>query len=198
MPDLKLPAKYYQNPDTLFLARDLIGKYIFTHIDDELTGGMITETEAYLGIEDRACHAYAERRTARNASMYAAGGIAYVYLCYGIHALFNIVTHGEDNPHAILLRAIIPEIGIPTMLKRRNKKILKGLASGPGTLTQALGISSRHNATSLTGNLIWLEDRGHKKLPIQITPRIGIDYAGEDILKPYRFLYDQKSGLERG
>ena len=185
-----LPAKYYQNPDTLFLAKDLIGKYLFTHINDELTGGMITETEAYLGIDDRACHAFAARRTRRNEIMYSDGGFAYVYLCYGLHALFNIVTHGKDHPHAILIRAIRPEIGLPAMLKRRQKQSSRKLTSGPGTLTQALAITTRHNGTALTGSTIWLEDHGLHPHPIHVTPRIGIDYAGEDAHKPYRFCLD--------
>lgn len=186
-----LPNSYYLSNDTLFLARDLLGKSLLTQIDGSLTGGIIVETEAYLGSDDRASHAYNHRRTKRNEAMYAAGGIAYVYLCYGIHFMFNIVTHGKDHPHAILIRAIHPTTGIETMLKRRKKPyISKILTSGPGTLTQALGITTLQNNTPLTGPLIWLEDRNHsfKNDEVIATPRIGIDYAGVDALKPWRFV----------
>jgi DNA-3-methyladenine glycosylase len=184
-----IPLEYFQNSDTLALGRDLIGKYLMTCIDGTLTGGMITETESYLGTIDRACHAWGGRRTKRNEAMYSLGGIAYVYLCYGIHALFNIVTHQENEPHAILIRAIRPEIGIDAMIKRRNKKQLAStLASGPGSLTQSLGISTLHNAMPLAGPLIWLEDRGACPREILSTPRIGIDYAGEYASKPWRFI----------
>lgn len=186
-----LRNKYYQNKDTLFLAKDLIGKYLMTCIDGKTCGGMISETECYMGVEDRASHAYKNRRTKRTEVMFEAGGVAYVYLCYGLHALLNVVTHEKEIPHAILIRAIIPEIGIEHMLKRRNKKHLtKTLTNGPGALTQALGISTLHNKTPLTGSTIWIEDRGisSKDLPIETTPRIGVEYAKEDALKPWRFV----------
>ena len=184
-----IPLEYFQKSDTLALGRDLIGKYLMTCIDGTLTGGMITETESYLGTSDRACHAWGGRRTKRNAALYSQGGISYVYLCYGIHALFNIVTHQENEPHAILIRAIRPEIGIATMLKRRNKKVAPStLASGPGSLTKSLGICTLHNSMPLKGPMIWLEDRGACPCKILSTPRIGIDYAGEDASKPWRFI----------
>lgn len=183
-----LPLSYYQNSDTLFLAKDLIGKYLITSFNGIITGGMIVETEAYLGANDRACHAYNMRKTKRNEAMYSAGGIAYIYLCYGMHSLFNIVTHKENEPHAILIRAIIPEIGLTHMVKRRKKKLITTLTCGPGSLTQALGISTLQNKLSLIGNTIWLEDRGCKVNDILTTPRIGIDYAGEDVSKPWRFV----------
>ena len=191
----KLPLSYYRHHDVLFLSKDLLGKYLITHIDGELTGGMILETEAYRGFEDRASHAYGSRKTARNAVMYESGGVCYIYRCYGIHALFNIVTHLADIPHAILIRAIYPEIGIPTMLKRRRKKTLdRALSGGPGTLTQALGIDTIHNGLSLNGSTIWLEDKGIKIPAKEILtgPRVGIDYAGEDALLPWRFRFLRK------
>src|SRR6185437_5047411 len=111
-----------------------------------ITGGMIIETEAYRAPEDRASHAFGNRRTKRNEVMYHDGGRAYVYLCYGLHALFNVVTNEEGIPHAILIRAIKPEIGVEEMLRRRKKsKVDKTLASGPGTVSQALGITTKHN-----------------------------------------------------
>ncbi len=192
---MKVPLEYYLNEDALFLGRDLIGKCLMTHFDGILTGGIIIETESYLGIEDQACHAYNRRRTKRNEIMYAEGGHAYVFRCYGIHALFNIVTNRKDHPHAILIRAIKPIVGIETMLIRRNKtKRDRTLSGGPGTLTQALGINVIHNGISLVGNEIWLEDLNIDIDPslIQCSPRIGIDYAGEDAHKPWRFFVNPK------
>lgn len=190
-----LPLEYYYHPDVVFLSRDLIGKYLFTKIGSEITGGMITETEAYHGPEDRASHAYNLRRTKRNEVMYQQGGTCYVYRCYGIHNLFNIVTNDLGIPHAILIRAIRPEIGIDVMLKRRNKhKMDKTIASGPGNVTKALGIELKHNGLPLTGPLIWIEDRG-VVVPddeVMVGPRIGVDYAGEHALLPWRFLWKVK------
>jgi len=186
----KLPITYYLQDDVLRISRDLLGKYLMTRIDGKLTGGMIVETEAYRGPEDRASHAYGNRKTPRNAVMYEAGGICYVYRCYGIHALFNIVVNEAHIPHAILIRGIQPEIGIETMLKRRgHEKVTPKLAGGPGTLTQALGIDMKHNGVSLLGSKIWVEERG--VIPVEeevvIGPRVGIDYAGEDAFLPWRF-----------
>lgn len=155
-----------------------------------MTGGIITETEAYKGAEDKACHAYQNRRTKRTEVMFNAGGVAYVYLCYGMHHLFNIVTHQEGTPHAILVRALFPTDGIETMLKRRNKtKLDKTLTTGPGSLSQALGIQTKHSGTPLTHPTIWIEDRGLviEKEKILSSPRVGIDYAEEHALLPWRF-----------
>jgi DNA-3-methyladenine glycosylase len=185
-----LPLEYYQNDDVLFLSQDLLGKFLLTKIGLHVTGGMIIETEAYRGPEDRASHAYNDRYTNRNAVMYKTGGISYVYLVYGIHYLFNIVTNKEDVAHAILVRAIYPSIGIEEILKRRNKsKVDRTVAGGPGTLTQALGITLKHNGLPLIGPSIWLEDRGVvvPKDDIVASPRIGIDYAGEHAGLPWRF-----------
>lgn len=185
-----LPLHYYANPDVVSLAEDLIGKYLFTDFDQQLTGGMIIETEAYRGPEDRASHAYGNRRTPRNEVMYKQGGVAYVYLIYGIHYLFNVVTNIAEVPHAILIRAIQPEVGIDTMLKRRNKTTIdKTLTGGPGTLTKALGIDRQHNGSLLTQPPIWIENRGVviPKEKMIVGPRVGIDYAKEDALLPWRF-----------
>lgn len=185
-----IPLSYYRHHDVLFLSQDLIGKILMTNIHGERTGGMIVETEAYRAPEDRASHAYNGKRTKRNAVMYAEGGFSYVYLCYGIHKLFNIVTNEADIPHAILIRAIEPIEGIETMLKRRKKqKLHPSLTAGPGALSQALGINLCHNALPLNGPEIWLEDR-HIHFPAEsiiASPRIGIDYAGADALLPWRF-----------
>jgi DNA-3-methyladenine glycosylase len=186
----RLPGHYYQHHDVLHLSCDLLGKFLLTHINGATTGGMIIETEAYLGIEDKASHAFGGRRTPRNEAMYGDGGHCYVYLCYGIHRLFNIVTHTADIPHAILVRAIEPVEGISVMLQRRSKeKVEKTLCSGPGSLCQALGIDLRHNGVSLQGPEIWIEDRGTRVAKGQIVagPRVGIAYAGEHAHLPWRF-----------
>jgi DNA-3-methyladenine glycosylase len=151
---------------------------------------MIIETEAYRAPEDKASHAYGMRHTQRNTVMYKAGGICYIYLCYGLHSLLNVVTHQEGMPHAILIRAIEPTIGVDIMLKRRNKqRVDRTLTGGPGTLAQALGINQCHNGLSLTSTRIWIEDRG-VIIPednILASPRVGVDYAEEDALLPWRF-----------
>ena len=186
----KLTKDFYLRNDVVAISQELLGKYLFTHIDGMLTAGIITETEAYAGVTDKGSHAYNNRRTNRTEIMYAEGGRAYVYLCYGIHHLFNIVTNQKDIPHAVLIRAIKPAEGIDTILKRRNKTVLdEKISAGPGTVTQALAISVKNIGTHLTGNKIWLEDRGIKIAGKDILagPRIGIDYAGEDALLPYRF-----------
>jgi DNA-3-methyladenine glycosylase len=184
-----LKASYYTNPDVVFLARDLIGKTLCTRIGGVLTGGIITETEAYAGATDKASHAYGDRRTKRTETMYGKGGTSYVYLCYGIHRLFNIVTNVKGIPHAVLVRAIHPTIGVEEILRRRGAKLSPTLCVGPGKVSQALGIGLLHNNLSLTGKEIWLQDDGVTVNPkdIQVGPRIGVNYAGEDAKLPYRF-----------
>ncbi|MFZ0565222.1 MAG: DNA-3-methyladenine glycosylase [Chlamydiales bacterium] len=184
---MKLELDFYLRNDVISISRELIGNYLFTSIGGEVTGGRILETEAYRGPDDRASHAYNNRRTKRTEVMFHKGGICYVYLCYGIHNLLNIVTNQKDIPHAILIRAIEPCDGIPTMLKRRKKtKIDKTVASGPGSVAQALGVSRKLNGVSLLQNTIWIE-KGTPLSNIQATSRIGVDYAGEDALLPWRF-----------
>ncbi len=186
----KLRKSFYRRKDVVQISRDLIGKYLFTRFDDELTGGMIVETEAYAGPEDRASHAYGNRRTQRTEIMYHKGGVAYVYLCYGIHSLFNIVTNLRDIPHAILVRAIQPLAGTEIMGTRRTRQPEDFcLCAGPGAMSQALGITTDHSGIDLTGNKVWLEDRGTDIRPSDILkhPRVGIDYAGADAALPWRF-----------
>lgn len=186
----RLPLSFYQQSDVLQLSQQLLGKFLLTNINKQLTGGMIVETEAYRGPEDRASHAYGMRRTKRTEVMYWEGGHAYVYLCYGIHTLFNVITNRQDIPHAILIRALEPTDGIETMLKRRHKvKADRTLTSGPGALTQALGITLAQNGALLTGSTVWIEDRGIT-IPVNeiiTSPRVGIAYAREDALLPWRF-----------
>lgn len=185
-----LTLDFYKQDDVIELSRDLLGKFLLTRIGSTVTGGMILETEAYRGPEDKASHAYNNRRTKRNEVMYSEGGRCYVYLCYGIHSLFNIVVGKKDVPHAILIRAIEPVEGIELMLERRGKTILDpSLSSGPGTLTQALGITTQHNGLSLEGPYIWVEDR-NIVIPakdIVAGARVGVEYAGEDADLPWRF-----------
>lgn len=184
-----LKASYYSNPDVVFLARDLIGKTLCTNINGMLTCGIITETEAYAGVTDKASHAYGDRRTKRTETMYSAGGTSYVYLCYGIHRLFNVVTNVAGIPHAVLVRAIHPTVGIEEILRRRGAKLSPKLCVGPGKVCQALGIDLLHDKLSLNGPEIWLQDDHVLIDPkdIQAGPRIGVDYAGEDAKLPYRF-----------
>jgi DNA-3-methyladenine glycosylase len=198
----KLEKDFYLDEDVVKLAKDLLGKFLCTRIDGKLTSGIITETEAYAGAIDKASHAYGNRRTNRTEIMFAEGGVSYVYLCYGIHHLFNIVTNFRDTPHAVLVRAIKPVDGLAEILKRRNiltdktpAELIESdkknkIAGGPGTVSQALGIRTTHTGLDLTGNVIWIEDRGLKipKKDIIAGPRIGVDYAGEDAKLPYRFV----------
>jgi len=187
----KLTKSFYQREDVVMIARELLGKHLFTQFDGKLTGGIIIETEAYAGIIDRASHAYGGRRTQRTEIMFAEGGTAYVYQCYGIHSLFNVVTNKRNIPHAILIRALHPTHGVETILKRRKKKTLNDkVAGGPGTVSQALGIHYSHTGLSLQSDKIWIEDHKITIDPTKIIvgKRIGVEYSGEDALLPYRFI----------
>lgn len=192
---MKLERNFYLRDDVVEISTDLLGKVLCTRIDGELTQLIITETEAYAGVTDRASHAYGNRRTARTEPMFARGGTAYVYLCYGIHSLFNVVTNDADIPHAILIRAGVPVCGTEVMLERRNKaKEDTTLLAGPGSLAKALGITTEHTGTSLIGTQIWIEDHGIEidEDSLLVGPRVGVDYAGDDALRPYRFRADLK------
>jgi DNA-3-methyladenine glycosylase len=185
-----LNVNFYTRKDVIKIAKELLGKIIVTCFDEQLTAARITETEAYNGIVDKASHAYNNRRTKRTETMYANGGAAYVYLCYGIHHLFNVVTNLKDVPHAVLIRAAEPIIGIDTMLQRTNKKKLDNtLTSGPGNVSKALGINTQHTGNDLKSENFFIADDGFRlsKNKIIATPRIGVDYAAEDALLPYRF-----------
>ncbi len=187
----KINKEFYLRDDVVGISKELLGKYIFTKFDNKLTGGIITETEAYEGISDKASHAYGGKRTKRTETMFSKGGVAYVYLCYGVHSLFNIVTNKKDIPHAILIRSFKPTDGIDFMLERTGKtKLTNDFGTGPGKFSKALGIHFSHSGMDLSGNKIWLEDRGLKidDKNIIASTRIGIDYAEEDALLPYRFI----------
>jgi DNA-3-methyladenine glycosylase len=186
----KLPAAFYRRSNVLTIARELLGKLLVSSFNGQFTAGRITETEAYNGAGDKASHAYGGRRTRRTEVMYAGGGIAYVYLCYGIHHLFNVVTNVQDHPHAVLVRAIEPVKGIDIMLERMQKnKLDYTVGRGPGNVSRALGISTVHTSVSLLQKELYIADDGVVVPASQIiaTPRIGVDYAAEDALLPYRF-----------
>ena len=185
-----LPQSFYLRDDVIAVSRDLLGKVLCTEIDGLHTAVMITETEAYAGVTDKASHAYGDRRTRRTEPMYGPGGVAYVYLCYGIHHLFNVVTNVEGVPHAVLVRAGEARSGLPTMLERRGKPALDDtLLAGPGSLARALGITTALTGSSLIDGPVRIEDHGVcvDAARISAGPRVGIDYAGEDAGRPYRF-----------
>jgi DNA-3-methyladenine glycosylase len=186
----KLDYYFYNRADVVNIARELLGKVLVTQWDGVVTSGRIVETEAYRGVTDRASHAWNGRRTRRTEIMYDEGGKGYVYLCYGIHHLFNVVTNIKETPHAVLVRAVEPMEGIGTMLQRTGKKKPdRTLTSGPGNVSKALGLMVSHTGVSLLEDTVFIADDSYalKKRDIIATTRIGVDYAGEDALLPYRF-----------
>jgi DNA-3-methyladenine glycosylase len=186
---MKLTEDFYQRKNVVKIARDLLGKGLFTSINGIITGGLIVETEAY-SWKERGCHAFGAKKTPRNAIMFEKGGYSYVYLCYGMHYLFNIVTNIEGVAEAVLIRAIEPLSGVEEMhLRRGSLKQNLHLTSGPGKLTRALGIDRSFNGKFLLNNDVWVEDVGVKisRSQIQSSERIGIDYAGDDARLPWRF-----------
>lgn len=187
---MKLKSDFYLQSNVVLIAKALLGKTLCTNVDGVLTSGKITEVEAYSGTNDKACHANNGLRTKRTEVMYAQGGKAYVYLCYGIHHLFNVVTNVHGTANAVLVRAIEPIDGLETMQKRRRKiEINKTLTAGPGALSQALGIQyQQHYGADLQGDEIWIEDAPVlTESEIVSSTRIGVAYAEEDALKPWRF-----------
>jgi DNA-3-methyladenine glycosylase len=187
--DNKLPREFYTRPDVLAVARDLLGKkLVVPGRNGQRVSGIIVETEAYRGPEDRASHAWNGRRTQRTETMYGAGGSAYVYFVYGMYNQFNVVTNMEDIPHAVLVRALEPSEGLAVMRRRRRGRSEYELTSGPGRLCLAMGIDCKLDKADLLGDRVWLED-GMAISPRRIArgPRIGIDYAEKWIDKPWRF-----------
>lgn len=186
----KLPVQFYQGTDVVLIAKQLIGKIIFTKFNGVITSGRIVETEAYVGLTDRASHSFAGKRTARNEHMYAPAGIAYVYICYGMHHLFNIVSNAKDKPDAVLIRAVEPMEGIDIMLKRTGKmKLDNTLTKGPGNAAKALGISKEHSGISLVKADIYIASDGYNvtEASIGVSRRIGVEGSGDAALLPYRF-----------
>ncbi len=187
----KLPEFFYQRSDVVFITKELIGKIIVSAFDNQLTAGRVVEAEAYNGPTDKASHSYNNRRTKRTEVMYCDGGVAYIYLCYGIHQMFNIVTNVKDIPNAILIRALEPLAGIDTMLRRSNKTSHSfDLTRGPGNVAKALGLHTSQTGMSLQSDELYMADDGfeYPEDEIVATPRIGVDYAAEDALLPYRFI----------
>ena len=189
----KLGIQFYKEQDVVSIAKELLGKIIVTKFEGVTTSGRIVETEAYIGLTDKASHSFGGKRTARNEHMYAAAGTAYVYICYGMHHLFNVITNEKNIPDAVLIRAVEPLQGIDTMLKRTNKKTLDNtLTKGPGNVGKALGISKDHSGLNLSGNKIFIgEDKQSNNFLtgelIGSSKRIGVESAGSAALLPYRF-----------
>lgn len=182
-----LTPEFYQQTNVVTIARKLLGKVLITRMNGELTAGRIVETEAY-SFKERGCHAYNSRKTLRNEVMFADGGIAYVYLCYGMYNLFNVVTNKAGKAEAVLIRALEPVAGQEIMLKRMNIQKLTRITSGPGKLTRALGIERLHNGLSLCDTTITIDDtKTLNSKNIVATTRIGIEYAGTDTKLPWRF-----------
>lgn len=185
-----LPTSFYNRKDVVRIAKELLGKIVITHFDDIITSGRICETEAYVAITDKASHSYNNRRTPRNEHMYGPPGIAYVYICYGMHQMLNVVTNEKDIPDAVLIRAVEPLEGIDVMLQRTGKpKLDNTLTRGPGNVAKALGIFKKHSGLHLANSEIKLFDDGYRPVEkeIGISKRIGVEGAGEDGLLPYRF-----------
>jgi len=192
-----LPDSFYLEEDVLKVAKALLGKILVTDFNGQKTAGLIVETEAYRGSDDKASHAFPMKNTNRTKIMFSEGGHSYVYLCYGLHHLFNVVTGPLGTPNAVLIRAIEPLCGIDEMLKRRKLlKVSSKICSGPACLTQALGIDKQWNGFKLTsGHSVWIEDgpRTIPNLEIGKTTRVGVAYAGEDAKLPWRFFLIQNA-----
>lgn len=186
---MKLTESFYERTNVVKIARELLGKCLVADVSGVRTGGVIVETEAY-SWKERGCHAYGGRMTERNRIMFASGGHAYVYLCYGIHHLFNVVTNQADVADAVLIRALEPTMGVEHMKQRRGRLTNAfHLTSGPGKLTKAMGIDRSFNGKYLPNSDVWIEDTGIAVPASRIvaSKRIGIDYAGADADLPWRF-----------
>ncbi len=192
---LRLTKDFFEHGDVVQISKQLLGKVLVTNLKGTIVKARIVETEAY-SWREKGCHAYGSKKTNRNAVMFQSGGIAYVYLCYGIHHLFNIVTNKKEVAEAVLIRAVEPIDGTGIMRSRRG--VLRNdfqLTSGPGKLTKAMGIDRTWNGKSLVDDEVWIDDDGYfiAEQAIMSGPRIGIDYAGEDASLPWRFwLRDNK------
>ena len=186
-----LPPAFYQRPDVLLVARELLGRYVFTRFGGELTGGRIVETEAYCHHGDESLALHLRRKAGQAQGLYRPGGHAYLYAVYGRHTLFNLTTHDAAHPDAVLVRAIEPTQGLAVMLRRRGLPALaRNLTAGPGLLTQALGLSPALSGLTLQGPELWMEDRGAAVPEAQVrrSPRVGLAYAGPAAAAlPWRF-----------
>ncbi len=187
----KLTESFYQRSDVNVIARELLGMILVTNFDGVITSGRIVETEAYTGVEDRASHAYGGRRNARLEPLYAGPGTVYMYICYGLHHLFNVVTNRAGVPHVVLVRGLEPLKGIDRMLERTGRtEPGNNLTRGPGNLSRALGLNKIHSSGSLLSAEIYIEDDGtrYSDEQVRVTTRIGIDGAGPDAMLPYRYI----------
>ena len=185
----RLRDDFFLRSDTVKVARDLLGTLLVVPTPDgQRVSGMIVETEAYMGIEDKAAHSYGGRRTARNEITYAEGGHVYVFFVYGMYYQLNLVAGPAEHAHVVLIRALEPADGIEIMRERRGPMTDKNLTSGPGKLTIAMAIDRSFNGEHLSGDRIWVEEyRNFKRSEIAAGPRVGIDYAEEFIEMPWRF-----------
>lgn len=194
----RLDGNFYANTDVCEVAKQLLGKVLVSTIDGWVTSGKIVETEAY-SYREKACHAYMNRNTNRTKVLFAEPGTSYVYLCYGIHKLLNVVTNVKGVAEAVLIRAVEPMEGLNHMLQRRGFSAAGyPLTSGPGRLSQALGITLEQNKTNLFGHPIWIEDRNLISEPYESSPRIGVGYAKEDALLPWRFSIKDNPWVSKG
>lgn len=196
----KLPLSFYQREDVVQIAHELLGKDLYTNIAGQLCGGTIIETEAYRGPDDRGSHAFNDRRTPRNEMMYQAGGCVYMYICYGIHDMLNIVSGMEGMSHAILIRALEPHTGIDIMRERRNIVSKdQRLCQGPGALAQAMGLKKTHNGIDLQEDMIWINETGitYSDDEIISSPRVGMNFEGAYKLIPWRFYVKGNSFVSR-
>ena len=187
---MKLPLSFYQRNDAVLVARELLGKHVYTRIDGEVTGGVIVETEAYQGPEDRGSHAFNHRKTPRNEMMFSAGGVVYMYICYGIHDMLNVVTGTDGVSHAVLIRAVEPRVGVELMRERRNVfNEDSRLCRGPGALAKALGLAKAHNGINLLEDTIWIEDKNEvfHENEIIASARVGMNFEGPYKTIPWRF-----------
>ena len=190
---MKLPREFYLR-DGLTVARELIGKKLITNLPEGLTSGIIIETEAYMGAIDAASHAY-KGKTERTKIFYGAGGFVYVYLIYGMYLCTNVIANAENIPEAVLIRALEPVDGVELMKRRRDKNNLRELCSGPGKLSQALGITKNFYGEDLCGNEIFIVDG--EKLSVEATKRINVDYAGAAADYLWRFIASGNKFLSR-
>ena len=175
----------------LTVARELLGKHVFTCIDGEVTGGRIVETEAYRHAGDPSITLHLQRKRKQAEALYQPGGHAYLYTVYRVHTLFNITVNDTAHPDAVLIRAIEPLQGLDVMLRRRGlAQVARNLTAGPGVLSQALGLTPALNGELVAGPRIWIEDAGETITDENVlaSSRVGLEYAGEEaVALPWRF-----------
>ncbi len=190
----KLEREFY-NRDSIVVAKELLGKVLVHEIDGQRISAKIIETEAYMGVEDKAAHSYGGRRTSRVEVMYGSPGFSYIFLIYGMYCCFNIVTNEKEIPQAVLIRAVEPLEGTEWMAQRRFGKVFdeltksqrRGLTNGPGKLCEALSLDRSLNGIDLCGNEIYVEESKNQNFSVVTTKRVGIDYAEEAKDYPWRF-----------